>query len=63
MFKNKQLYLRSDIAQYWSKEDAFTLAQQQQGEIFRSKEGRRTLQFELGGKSYFLKFHQGVGLA
>ena len=57
----QQLYLRSDIAQYWSENDAFELAEQQQGKVFRSKEGRRTLQFELGNKSYFLKLHQGIG--
>lgn len=61
MSSNKQLYLRQDFAEHWSVKDAFSLAQQQQGEIFRSKEGRRTLRFELVGKSYFLKLHQGVG--
>jgi heptose I phosphotransferase len=33
----------------------------QQGVIYRSREGRRTLQFETEGKSYFLKLHQGIG--
>lgn len=55
------LYLRTDLALNWPKEKAFEIAQQQQGEIFRSKEGRRTLRFELGEKSYFLKLHEGVG--
>jgi len=61
MAQNKQLYLRSDLIQYWSENNAFELARLQQGEIFRSKEGRRTLRFKLGDKSYFLKLHQGVG--
>ena len=29
--------------------------------IYRDKEGRRTLQFEFAGRSYFLKHHQGIG--
>ncbi|MCK0538746.1 lipopolysaccharide core heptose(I) kinase RfaP [Alcanivorax quisquiliarum] len=32
-----------------------------QGDIFREKEGRRTLRFTHGGQSYFLKYHAGVG--
>ena len=61
MAQNKQLYLRSDLALHWSENNAFELARLQQGEIFRSKEGRRTLRFELGSNSYFLKLHEGVG--
>jgi len=61
MTQHQQLYLRSDMTQYWSEENAFDKAKTQQGEIFRSKEGRRTLQFGLGDNSYFLKLHQGVG--
>jgi len=57
----QQLYLRPDLAQHWSESSAFDMAKQQQGKIFRSKEGRRTLQFELGNKPYFLKLHEGVG--
>jgi len=55
------LLLREDIASAWQGRDAFTIAQAQQGVIFRDKEGRRTLRFELGGRGYFLKLHQGVG--
>jgi heptose I phosphotransferase len=55
------LELRNDIASAWSGQDAFDAARRQQGEIFRDKEGRRTLRFELGGRGYFLKLHQGVG--
>ena len=29
--------------------------------VYRNKEGRRTLRFEQGGKSFFLKLHTGVG--
>lgn len=34
-----------------------------QGESFREIAARRTLRFERGGKSYFIKIHQGVGWA
>jgi heptose I phosphotransferase len=30
-------------------------------DIYRNKEGRKTLRFELAGKPYFLKLHLGVG--
>ena len=55
------LYLAKEIAEAWAGDDPFVSAQQQQGEVFREKEGRRTLRFPLGGKHYFLKLHQGVG--
>lgn len=55
------LQLRDDIAAAWRGRDAFDAAQRQTGQIFRDKEGRRTLRFELGGRGYFLKLHQGVG--
>jgi heptose I phosphotransferase len=53
--------LRDDIARAWSGQDAFEAARRQQGTVFRDKEGRRTLRFELAGRGYFLKLHQGVG--
>ncbi|MFW5426803.1 MAG: lipopolysaccharide core heptose(I) kinase RfaP [Methylophagaceae bacterium] len=54
-------YLREDLAKQWQEEDLFLVVQQIEGEIFRQKEGRRTLRFALGEKSFFLKWHQGVG--
>ena len=59
--KKTELYLREDLAEQWQDQNIFSLVQQQQGEEFRNKEGRRTLRFNLAGKSYFLKVHQGVG--
>jgi heptose I phosphotransferase len=56
-----KLYLRDDLARAWSGCDPFEMARRQQGEIFRNKEGRRTLRFELQGRAYFLKLHEGVG--
>jgi heptose I phosphotransferase len=29
--------------------------------VYRDKEGRRTLRFDFGGRSYFLKHHRGIG--
>jgi heptose I phosphotransferase len=55
------LLLRDDIAQAWNGQDAFEAARSQQGAVFRDKEGRRTLRFEIEGRGYFLKLHQGVG--
>ena len=31
------------------------------GDVYRNKEGRKTLRFMLGGRSYFLKLHSGIG--
>ena len=61
-----QLYLRDDLRLAWSDDGAdpmraFHCASRQRGELFRDKEGRRTLRFELRGRGYFLKLHQGIG--
>jgi len=55
------LYLREDFQQAWAGKDAFAEAAALTGETFRHKEGRRTLRFALGGRSYFLKYHAGIG--
>ena len=55
------LHLEKEIADAWRGDDAFVRAQQQRGEVFREKEGRRTVRFSVGAKHYFLKLHQGVG--
>ena len=55
------VHLNKELADAWAGDDPFARAQQQQGDIFREKEGRRTLRFALGAKHYFLKLHQGVG--
>lgn len=39
----------------------FERVMQLEGEVFRDVPGRRTLQFALGGHSYFAKLHFGVG--
>lgn len=55
------LFLKKEIVDLWGHKDPFVTVQRQQGEIFREKEGRRTLRFALGEKYYFLKLHQGTG--
>jgi len=59
-------YLRDDIAMAVGEGDALSWAIEVAAEaspktIYRDKEGRRTLQFDLAGRSYFLKLHTGVG--
>lgn len=56
-----KLFLRSDLEGVWQGCDAFSAARAQQGELFRAREGRRTLRFEGAGRSYFLKYHGGIG--
>lgn len=56
-----KLFLRDDIVALWGDRDPFEKAAEQEGDIFRAREGRRTLRFSGNGRSYFLKYHQGVG--
>jgi heptose I phosphotransferase len=53
------LELRDDFKALWPQ--PFDAVVKQQGEVYREKEGRRTLRFEHGGVGYFLKVHMGVG--
>jgi heptose I phosphotransferase len=55
------LILPQDIATKLGDGDMFERVMQLQGQIYRDMPGRRTLRFELGGKSYFAKVHEGVG--
>lgn len=59
----KTLFIRDDLQTLCEQEDAFAVMRTIDGEVFRNKEGRRTLRFEHAGRSYFLKYHQGVGWA
>ncbi len=54
-------YLREDLLALCGKKDIFAVVHGLDGEIFRDKEGRRTLRFQFAGKSYFLKYHAGIG--
>jgi heptose I phosphotransferase len=42
-------------------EDPFEFIMGLDGELYREMNGRRTLRFQLAGRSYFLKAHAGVG--
>ena len=53
------LELRDDFTTLWPL--PFDAVVKQQGDVYREKEGRRTLRFEHGGAGYFLKVHMGVG--
>lgn len=55
-----QVWLREDIRDLWHG-DVFAAAAAQPGEVFREREGRRTLRFRHNGRSYFLKYHGGIG--
>lgn len=55
------IYLREDFKKAWAGRDPFDCARELTGQVYRAKEGRRTLQFSLNGQSFFLKLHEGVG--
>lgn len=52
--------LKEPLATLWRGKDAFDEVAKLQGDVFRELETRRTLRFELAGKSYFLKWHRGT---
>lgn len=54
--------LKEPLALLWRGKDAFEEVKTLQGEVFRELETRRTLRFQLSGKSYFLKWHRGTTL-
>jgi len=54
-------YLSEDFAKDLPKGDSFQVLQAMEGKVYRDVQGRKTLQFILGGKSYFIKNHFGVG--
>lgn len=54
-------WLREDLQLAWQGRDPFAMAANQQGQVLRSKEGRRTLAFATDRGRYFLKYHAGVG--
>jgi heptose I phosphotransferase len=56
------LYLRPDFASTLSPaERRFSHLFQLTGQIYRAKDGRKTLRFQHHSKNYFLKAHNGVG--
>ncbi|MBN2809236.1 MAG: lipopolysaccharide core heptose(I) kinase RfaP [Deltaproteobacteria bacterium] len=55
------LEIPDDWRQGWLKEDPFAKLFALNGNVYRHKDGRRTLQFMHAGKSYFAKLHHGLG--
>jgi heptose I phosphotransferase len=58
----KNVYLHHDIKKYLTaKQPVFDQMMALRGECFRHLQGRKTQRITLGGKSYFIKQHTGVG--
>jgi len=55
------LYLNQEFAQEFQQIDPFDWLRSVEGEVFREVKDRRTVRFSLNNKSYFVKFHAGVG--
>lgn len=55
------LEVSKEVAQYFESGDVFQEIMQLQGKAFRDVPGRKTIQVQLGGNSYFIKQHFGVG--
>jgi len=59
---NNHLVVPDEIKKHLSG-DVFSALMQMPGKAFRDVRGRKTIQVALGGKSYFIKQHFGVGWA
>ncbi|MDD3885762.1 MAG: lipopolysaccharide core heptose(I) kinase RfaP [Victivallaceae bacterium] len=57
----ERLELDDFFSARWRGLSPFAEAEALQGEIVRSKPGRRTLRFELDGRGFYIKLHFGVG--
>ena len=53
--------LADELRDKFSGEEAFDQVMALDGEIYRAKEGRRTLLFQHGGQEYFAKIHSDIG--
>ncbi|AFJ03385.1 Lipopolysaccharide core biosynthesis protein WaaP, heptosyl-I-kinase [Methylophaga frappieri] len=56
-----EVYLREELKAVLAGRSPFDFFKMVEGDIYRDKEGRRTLRFIAEGKRYFVKYHQGVG--
>ena len=57
----RSIYLRDDLAELWQGLDPFAEAFAATGDVARDMTSRQTLRVDLGGRSYYLKRHFGVG--
>lgn len=53
--------LSAAMRERFSGADAFDQVMALEGEVYRAKEGRRTLLFHHAGREYFAKIHHGIG--
>ncbi len=56
-----EVYLNDEFSREWRGKDPFEEAFRLDGQEFRRVKTRRTFRFELNGKGYFAKLHNGVG--
>ena len=57
------MILPENWQQHWQGKDPFECVLALQGDEYRKMDGRRTLRFDMLGKSYFAKVYRGVGWA
>lgn len=55
------LFLSKKFERLWQGKDPFKEVLKLDGKEYRNKEGRRTFQLCIEGRSYFVKVHQGIG--
>jgi heptose I phosphotransferase len=55
------LYLNDEFRESWEGKDPFAVAESMQGKVYRQVKSRKTIQFSMNGKSFFLKYHRGIG--
>lgn len=54
-------FSRQDFDEFCAGDAPFEVVMGIDGEIYRHKEGRKTMRFEIQGKGYFIKVHSGIG--
>ncbi|EMM9642079.1 lipopolysaccharide core heptose(I) kinase RfaP [Providencia rettgeri] len=54
--------LKTPFSELWKNKDPFVESDKLHGEVFRALESRKTLRFEIEGRSYFIKIHYGTTL-
>ena len=54
-------FLREELAEAWGEIGLFERVWALEGEVFRDVANRRTLRFEVAGRAYFAKIHDGPG--
>lgn len=63
MINKDTLELDEHLQKAWlnKPQDVFDHIQQIEGEIYKAKDNRKVMRFELDGRALFLKIHQGIG--